>query len=160
MYAYIGVETAPHSHNLFLQIWLETGIGGLFIFVAVLFLLLQSVFTLYRRLYTARAVTCPVTMEDTAGDSTVERNRQDARNRAQIRIFSSSLVCGLFAVLIQGMTDYAWYNYRVYLMFWLIVGLTAASVRSAGTCINNDVTCEPGSASLDLPCRKKGAARR
>ena len=99
-------------------------------------------------------------MEDTAGDSTVERNRQDARNRAQIRIFSSSLVCGLFAVLIQGMTDYAWYNYRVYLMFWLIVGLTAASVRSAGTCINNDVTCEPDSASLDLPCRKKGAARR
>lgn len=160
MYAYLGVETAPHSHNLFLQIWLETGIGGLFIFVAVLFLLLQSVFTLYRRLYTARAVTCPVTMEDTAGDSTVERNRQDARNRAQIRIFSSSLVCGLFAVLIQGMTDYAWYNYRVYLMFWLIVGLTAASVRSAGTCINNDVTCEPDSASLDLPCRKKGAARR
>ena len=160
MYAYLGVETAPHSHNLFLQIWLETGIGGLFIFVAVLFLLLQSVFTLYRRLYTARAVTCPVTMEDTAGDSTAERNRQDARNRAQIRIFSSSLVCGLFAVLIQGMTDYAWYNYRVYLMFWLIVGLTAASVRSARTCINNDVTCEPDSASLDLPCRKKGAARR
>ena len=160
MYAYLGVETAPHSHNLFLQIWLETGIGGLLIFAAVLFLLLQAVFTLYRRLYTAREVHCPATMEDTAGDSTAERNRQDMRNRAQIRIFSSSLVCGLFAVLIQGMTDYAWYNYRVYLMFWLIVGLTSASVRSAETYINNDVTCEPDSASLDLPCRKKGTVRR
>ena len=160
MYAYLGVETAPHSHNLFMQIWIETGIGGLLIFVAVLFLLLQSVFTLYRRLYTAREVNCPGTMRDTAGDSTTERNRQDARNRSQIRIFTASLVCGIFAVLVQGMTDYAWYNYRVYLMFWLIVGLTSASVRSADTYINNTVTEEPDNASLDLPCRKKGMVRR
>lgn len=160
MYAYLGVETAPHSHNLFMQIWIETGIGGLLIFVAVLFLLLQSVFTLYRRLYTAREVNCPGTMRDTAGDSTAERNRQDARNRSQIRIFTASLVCGIFAVLVQGMTDYAWYNYRVYLMFWLIVGLTSASVRSADTYINNTVTEEPDNASLDLPCRKKGMVRR
>ena len=159
MYAYLGVETAPHSHNLFLQIWLETGIGGLLIFVAVLFLMVQSVFTLYRRLYTAREVHCPSTMEDTAGDSTAERNRQDMRNRAQIRIFSASLLCGIFAVLIQGMTDYAWYNYRVYLMFWLVIGLTAASVRSAETYINNDVIESADSASVDLPCRKKGVAR-
>ena len=159
MYAYLGVETAPHSHNLFLQIWLETGIGGLLIFVAVLFLMVQSVFTLYRRLYTAREVHCPSTMEDTAGDSTAERNRQDMRNRAQIRIFSASLLCGIFAVLIQGMTDYAWYNYRVYLMFWLVIGLTAASVRSAETYINNDVIESADSASVDLPCRKKGVVR-
>ena len=58
------------------------------------------------------------------------------------------------------MTDYAWYNYRVYLMFWLIVGLTSASVRSADTYINNTVTEEPDNASLDLPCRKKGMVRR
>ncbi len=160
LYAYLGVETAPHSHNLFMQIWIETGIGGLLLFVAVLFLLLQSVFTLYRRLYTAREVNCPGTMRDTAGDSTTERNRQDARNRSQIRLFTASLVCGIFAVLVQGMTDYAWYNYRVYLMFWLIVGLTSASVRSADTYINNTVTEEPDNASLDLPCRKKGMVRR
>ncbi len=160
MYAYLGVETAPHSHNLFMQIWIETGIGGLFIFVAVLFLLLQSVFTLYWRLYTAREVNCPSTMHDAAGDSTAERNLQDARNRSQIRIFTTSLVCGIFAVLVQGMTDYAWYNYRVYLMFWLIVGLTSASVRSADNYMNNTVTEEPDSASLDLPCRKKGMVRR
>ena len=160
LYAYLGVETAPHSHNLFMQIWIETGIGGLLLFVAVLFLLLQSVFTLYRRLYTAREVNCPGTMRDTAGDSTTERNRQDARNRSQIRLFTASLVCGIFAVLVQGMTDYAWYNYRVYLMFWLIVGLTSASVRSADTYINNTVTEEPDNASLDLPCRRKGMVRR
>lgn len=160
MYAYLGVETAPHSHNLFLQIWLETGIGGLLVFAAVLFLLIQSVFTLYRKLYIAREVNCPITMQDTAGDSTAERNRQDLRNRNQLRIFTGSLLCGLFAVLIQGMTDYAWYNYRVYLMFWLIIGLTSASVRSAGTYINNTVTEEADNASLDLPCRKKGMVRR
>ena len=139
---------------------METGIGGLLVFAAVLFLLIQSVFTLYRKLYIAREVNCPITMQDTAGDSTAERNRQDMRNRNQLRIFTGSLLCGLFAVLIQGMTDYAWYNYRVYLMFWLIIGLTSASVRSAGTYINNTVTEEADNASLDLPCRKKGRVRR
>ena len=29
-------------------------------------------------------------------------------------------------VLVHGMTDYVWYNYRVFLMFWLIIGLSCA----------------------------------
>lgn len=160
MYAYLGVETAPHAHNLFMQIWIETGIGGLFLFVAVLFLLLQSVFTLYWRLHTAREVNSPATMRDAVGGSAVAQNRQDARNRSQIRISTAAPLCGVLAVLVQGMTDYAWYNYRVYLMFWLIVGLTSAAVRSADTYINNTITEEPDNASLDLPCRKKGMTRR
>jgi hypothetical protein len=29
------------------------------------------------------------------------------------------------------MTDYIWYNYRVYLIFWLLIGLTVATARTA-----------------------------
>ena len=32
------------------------------------------------------------------------------------------------AFLVQGMTDYVWYNYRVFLMFWIMTGLSAAAV--------------------------------
>ena len=35
----------------------------------------------------------------------------------------------MLAVLAQGMTDYIWYNYRVFLMFWLMLGLSAAVRR-------------------------------
>ena len=40
-------------------------------------------------------------------------------------------LCGIFAVLIQGLTDYSWYNYRVYLMFWLVAGLIPALAKNA-----------------------------
>ena len=38
-------------------------------------------------------------------------------------------LCGISGVLVQGFTDYMWYNYRVYLMFWICLGLTAAFAR-------------------------------
>ena len=39
------------------------------------------------------------------------------------RVIPAAGFCGIFGVLVQGMTDYVWYNYRVFLMFWLIIGL-------------------------------------
>ena len=43
----------------------------------------------------------------------------------------AALFAGILGVLLQGMTDYIWYNYRVYLMFWCMVGLCAAVQRVA-----------------------------
>ena len=48
----------------------------------------------------------------------------------QIRISAAGPLCGLFAVLVQGMTDYVWYNFDVYLMFWLIAGLAVCYIRN------------------------------
>ena len=33
------------------------------------------------------------------------------------------------AVLIMGLTDYVWYNYRVFLMFWLVIAIVNAYIR-------------------------------
>ena len=41
-YAHAGIESAEHSHNLFLQILLGLGIFGLILFAVVLFLYLQK----------------------------------------------------------------------------------------------------------------------
>lgn len=94
LYALSGIETAPHSHNLFLQICLELGLIGLVIFLALLFFFAQHMFSVIRK-------------APTAGH----------------RIIPAAGFCGIFGVLVQGMTDYVWYNYRVFLMFWLIIGL-------------------------------------
>ena len=69
------------------------------------------------------------------------------------------MVAGVFAVLVQGMTDYAWYNYRVYLMFWLIVGLTSAYIRAGRAMLMEMPEDEDDCASLDLPYRT-GARKR
>lgn len=98
-YSLSGIESAPHSHNLFFQIITEHGITALIIFIIIILLYVQSVFTF---------------------------NKFETR---KTKLAASALMCGIIAVLAQGMTDYIWYNYRVYLIFWLIVGLTVAVRR-------------------------------
>lgn len=96
LYALSGIETAPHSHNLYLQIAVELGIVGLIVFIGVMFFYVQSCFTLH------------------------------TSEQRQTKLLSAGILCGMLAVLAQGMTDYIWYNYRVFLMFWLMLGLGAA----------------------------------
>ena len=55
---------------------------------------------------------------------------------------------GIFAILVQGMTDYVWYNYRVFFIFWLCLGVTMAARRSA---ISERVQPEEDPLSLELP---------
>lgn len=96
-YALSGIESAPHSHNLYLQITVELGIFGIIVFLSLLFIWVQSCFTLH------------------------------VNEKRKTKFLNSAVFCGLLAVLAQGMTDYIWYNYRVFLMFWMMFGLCAAS---------------------------------
>jgi len=150
-YAFMGVETAPHSHNLFLQIWLEMGICGLIVFLLILFLLCQSVFAMYRQLQQANHIELPE-LHYGDGDllSGTAHNRMIKKTKTQLRLACAAPLSGIFAVLVQGMTDYAWYNYRVYLMFWLILGLASGYVRSAKTMILESDMPEEDCAAVDL----------
>ncbi len=96
LYAFSGIEGAAHSHSLYMQILIELGIVGFIAFAAVIFIWAQSTFTFH-----------------------VSERRLE-------KLYSNAIFCGIVAVLIQGMTDYIWYNYRVFLMFWLLVGLGSA----------------------------------
>ena len=98
-YSLSGIESAPHAHNLFLQIITEHGVIALIIFIMIIFLFVQSVLSF---------------------------NKYENRKS---KLAGVALMCGILAVLIQGLTDYIWYNYRVYLIFWMIIGLTTAVRR-------------------------------
>ncbi len=99
-YSFAGIETAPHAHNLFLQLFIEVGIFGFAIFCAVLICMLQSGFSLAK---------CG----------------QDK----EIRLIGCGALCGVLAALLQGMTDYIWYNYRVFFIFWIVIGIASAARR-------------------------------
>ncbi len=126
LYTLSGIEAAPHSHNLYLQIWLETGIIGLLIFLIFIFFYMQSHFTCYKM-----------------------------QLETQNRMYTCAGLCGIIAILVQGMTDYVWYNYRVFLMFWLIIGLSSAFVRlnrdekEREKIVNHDGTAADIEISLD-----------
>ncbi|MBQ9747347.1 MAG: O-antigen ligase family protein [Clostridia bacterium] len=101
-YALSGIEAAPHSHNLFLQITVETGIMSLIAFIVFLFFYTQCSLGFCKNAY--------------------------ARSHRAICI---GIFTGILAFLVQGMTDYVWYNYRVFLLFWLILGLGQAHIQTA-----------------------------
>ena len=102
IYALAGVEVAPHAHNLYLQIAVELGMFALIVFLAFIFLYAQFSFSF-----------CKSAMSHS--------NRK----------ICLGIFCGILAFLIQGLTDYVWYNYRVFLLFWMIVGLGVAHVFTA-----------------------------
>jgi O-antigen ligase len=102
MYALSGIETAPHAHNLYLQIAVEMGVLALVMFLAFVFLFAQFSFSFCKT----------------------------AMSRSN-KLLCLGIFCGILALLVQGMTDYVWYNYRVFLLFWMVVGLGVAHVYAA-----------------------------
>lgn len=133
MYTYMGIEAAPHSHNLYLQIWLELGVFGLISLLLILFLLYQSGFTLFSQLTGNSTLTNPDISADilkkNIEDGSSDVGRDSTRSKTQLRISTLGPMCGIFAVLVQGLTDYSWYNYRLFLAFWLVLGLASAYIR-------------------------------
>ena len=101
-YTLAGIESAPHSHNLYLQLTIELGVFGLAAFVAAMVLFVQSILTFCAR---------------------------PEKSMVQDKILCAAGMCGALAILAQGMTDYVWYNYRVFLIFWILIGLTSAIRR-------------------------------
>ena len=103
-YAVAGAETAYHSHSLWLQICLMLGVCGLALFLMIVFFLYQRAFTV---------------MKNTV-DSEV-----------------SSLVAGVLSaisgLLVAGLFDYTWYNYRVFFAFFILIGLVCSCELASGT---------------------------
>ena len=141
LYTYMGVEAAPHSHNLYLQIWLELGVFGILAFMIFIFLLLSAAFTLFAAL-SDNSVTLKTELSaGTLGYSSLEnsevKSQSIIQSKNQLRLSVAGPLCGIFAVLAQGMTDYAWYNYRLFLVFWLVCGLAAAYIRNGWSMLEN-----------------------
>ena len=98
-YSYNGI-VAPHAHNLFLQIVCDAGIAALGVFLLLLFVYFRML--------------C----------SAMSREKDPASRLLQIAFTAG--VCGF---LVQAMTDYSFYNYRVMFLFWAVLALGAASAR-------------------------------
>ena len=98
-YAYDEI-IAPHTHNLLLQITTDVGICALAVFCLMLF-------WYFRHLCSA-----------------LHREREGKSRLLQIAFLS-----GMLGFMVQAMTDYAFYNYRVMFLFWCYVALGMAAAR-------------------------------
>ncbi len=123
-FAYAGIEAAEHSHSLFLQIFIGLGIGGLLSFFCILFLAAQMNFEYLKQSQNVRA-----------------------------KIFVIACMCSIIGALVMGLFDFIWYNYRIFFLFWAVLGLACACIR-VGRAEESRQTCiaeyEENSATMDL----------
>ena len=99
-YSYAGIESAPHSHNLILQILIGMGIIGVIVFFTAMFLNFQKCLEY------------------------IKSNNQDPSKIYVIAAISSAV-----AALTMGIFDYIWYNQRIFYLFWIILAIGCAYVR-------------------------------
>lgn len=92
-YSYSAI-VAPHSHNLLLQILCDGGFFLLIIFCCILFHYFRSL--------------C------------VALKHSETTEGRLYQIAAGSAVAGF---MVQAMTDYSFYNYRVMFLFWMMLGL-------------------------------------
>ncbi len=92
-YAYDSI-TAPHSHNLYLQIMCDSGICGEIVFLAALYRAFKS---------------CSISLKTASKEN---------------KIFVIGAISAMAGFLVQSLFDYTFYNYRVMFLFWAVLGLT------------------------------------
>lgn len=98
-YAYDEI-VAPHTHNLLLQFVADAGVTALVLFLLILI-------SYFRRLCAA-----------------IHRETDRMGKLLQI-----AFVSGVLGFMVQAMTDYSFYNYRVMFLFWAYLGLGMAAAR-------------------------------
>jgi O-antigen ligase len=98
-YRFSGITT-PHAHNIYLQAMVQMGIVGLVALISMIVLFLGRVLCSY-----------------------VNSEEKDLRT-----IITVSCMAGVVGFMMQGAFDYVWYNYRVFLIFWMVLALGSVSV--------------------------------
>lgn len=97
-YSYSAIN-APHAHNLYLQIFAESGIAAIGAFAAVCVSWFRRVAKVFRKTKASKAVVCSM---------------------------SIAIGAGMAAYLVEGLFDYVFYNYRVLCLFWFVLGAGAS----------------------------------
>lgn len=92
----LSASYALHSHNFYLQILIDLGIAGLILILCV-------IFSFYKNL--------------------LANNKFLTDNF--VKTFKISLCAGFTGYLIQGLADNVWYNYRIFLLFWIMIAISS-----------------------------------
>ncbi len=99
-YALPGIETAMHSHSLYLQILCQLGVVGLIVFALLLLTWLRRALEFYR---------------------------YSELRETKLTVLGG--VAAVAALLVMGLFDDVFYNYRIFFLFFAMMGLVTAGVR-------------------------------
>ena len=98
-YSYNAV-VAPHAHNMFLQLLVETGIVGIVTFMIILVMFFKELSKIHKL----------------------------GGRKSEVSTLAVAIGSAVAGFLLQGIFDNCFYNYRVFMIFWLILGTGASAL--------------------------------
>lgn len=99
-YKSFGLTTVAHTHNLYIQLWLEAGLAAILSFIILIFRLIRNTFV-----------------------SIKNKNNPNLNN---ILIASLS---GILGLCVMGFADYIWFYNRLLYMFWINISIILTSLK-------------------------------
>ena len=124
LYSY-NTAFSLHSHNLYLQLICDAGVCGILGFFMILFAYFRNLCVsvvqsngYISRLSSGNSLPAALSQES--------RAMETARHSKILQIAAISSVIGF---LVQSATDHSFYNYRVTLVFWAVIGLGLLAAR-------------------------------
>ena len=102
LYSQAGADFALHSHNLYLQIWVECGILGIVSLFAMIIRFIKETFSF---------------------------SVMTSKKESEIAKYVLAISAGLLGFLFQGLTDYVWYNYKILMLFWIVLAFGVSGVN-------------------------------
>ena len=97
-YSYSSI-VAPHAHNMFLQILVESGIGGIAVFVVMLGAFFKKLSVVHGK----------------------------GGRKSPVSTMTVAFAAAVAGFLLQGMFDNCFYNYRVFMIFWMTLSVGICS---------------------------------
>lgn len=100
-YGVDGTQYAMHSHSLYLQVAIQCGLIGLILFLLAVLVVVRKCISFDNGLHVHK----------------------------KLSLASRAAIAGAFAIMIAGIFDYTWYNFRVFFVFWALLAFASAAVN-------------------------------
>lgn len=99
-YKSFRLKTVAHTHNLYLQLWLETGIFGILSLLWLLFRLVKK--------------SCKAIF---------------AKKDIQVNNVLIGCISGILGILVMGFADHTWFYNRILFLFWVNIALAFSALK-------------------------------
>ncbi len=99
-YKSFGLTTVAHTHNLYVQIWLETGVMSILSFIYMMIRMIKHTFVAIRF-------------------------KKDKR----LNTILVAALSGILGLCVMGLADHVWFYNRILYMFWINVAIILAALK-------------------------------
>ncbi len=140
---YAAGATVSDSQSVFIQLWIETGLAGLLMFVFIILVLTAELCTYFSKLNSARSTVAyriysPLSRRfsgafpeptDKSG-KVLPLQRLGVRCCTTMRLMAAGPFCGILTALLYGLGNNIFSNRMIFLLFWALAALVICSART------------------------------